>query len=97
MYINVDPYSLKGKTVNIDNYINDFESGIQSINNTVSNISSIWRGNDFNYFNDKMQAFIRELVELEQSLQTFNNFIKGYIEASEKLDIAYQEKKIELE
>lgn len=96
MYVNLNHNSIKGKTVNMDSHIKNFASNINSINTILANINDVWQGADHDFFNAQMEKFISDMYKMQESLESFNEFIKGYLITGEKLDDAYQNKKIYL-
>ena len=58
MYVKANTSIISTQQKNIAGYINDFDSGISNVKNTVNNISNIWRGNDYNNFNIKINEFM---------------------------------------
>lgn len=96
MNININPDSLKKQASNMDKYIADFQIGIDSIEKTIDDINDIWRDNAHLNFNNQMNKFIINLRTFQKSLESYNEFIKGYANTQEKLDSYYGTKKINL-
>ena len=96
MYVKANTGMINTQQKNISNYINDFNSGISNVKNTINNISTIWRGNDYNNFNTKMSEFIGDLTKFKNTLDQYSEFLNGYSSATDKLDDYYGDKKINI-
>lgn len=94
MYVKVNTDSLNKQATKIDSYIQDSLNDLKQAKEVLGNIPNAWQGSDQKQFNDKTSNFIQNLSKMTNSLQTYNNFIKGYVNAVETLDKYYKNKKI---
>ncbi len=79
-----------------DSIIEDYSTALQSLKESVSSIGNSWAGSDYDYFVDNITPFLKDLDELLQSLLTYHQFLKDYIEAVGALQESYQDRVIKL-
>ncbi len=96
MYINLNCDKVKRETSNIYSNLNTTLQGVNDVRNTVSNISSIWKGEEYSQFSNKMSSFLEEINKFEKSLEEAMKFVNGYVSASEKLDSHYANQNINM-
>lgn len=72
----------------------DLLPSISSLNTIVNNIKNNWQGSDYNFFEDKMQLFLKDIDELEKSIETIHKYVKGYLDAYQALISHYESKTI---
>lgn len=96
MYVNINTSGIKRQTSNVDSYIEDTYRSLNEVKTVMSNISLIWKGKDQKEFDSKLNDLISETKKLEESLEKYNEFVKGYLIAEETLDNHYKNKKISL-
>lgn len=94
MYVNINKDKLKKETSNIYGNLHENVQGIINVKNTVNSINAIWKGEEYNQFSNKMTSFLDDLNKFEESLETCMTFINNYLDAHEKLDSHYSNKKI---
>ncbi len=94
MYVFVDSNAINSKLQKVNSDMKTFHSGINAIKTTVDSIGTAWQGNDYKNFVEKMDDFQGDLLELEQSMETYQAFINGYLEAMDKLNSYYSNKNI---
>lgn len=96
MYVNVNTSVIKQQAKYIGDNLEGYASGVNNVKNTVNSIGTIWKDAGYKNFVTKMEEFIRELQDLEKTLQSYQNFANGYADAHEALDSNYGNKEIKL-
>ena len=94
--ININTNVIKHQAEYIKDNLESYNTGVNSVKSTVSSIGSIWKDNGYKNFASKMDEFMKELQDLEQSRQSYQEFAKGYAEAHETLDESYSGKRINI-
>ena len=96
MLVKADTNVINAQQKNIAGYINDFDSGISNIKNTMNDISNIWRGKDHDNFNAKMDELTNDLTSFKNTLNDYSEFLEGYTKATDILDDYYGDKTISI-
>ncbi len=89
--------TLHSETNKCDSYIKDLESNTKDIEKTILEIGDIWKEDEYTNFFSKMNSFIKELDMFQNQITSFNEFVKGYVEAEETLDTQYASKEVNIE
>lgn len=74
----------------------DYYKALSSLKNAILDIGNFWQGTDYDYFLKTITPFLDDLSELETSLQSYHEFLGGYIKAHQMLNDRYQSKTISL-
>lgn len=96
MYISLNGDTVKNKNSEVASKIEDFYNHINELLNTISEISSIWEGSDYDNFLNEMNEFCEQLKRLNKSVEGYRDFVKGYVMTSEKIDEFYKKERIKL-
>lgn len=99
MNVNINLWETIVKTrlkTNRNIYTNDLVPSIDSLKDTVNDLRNHWKGSDIDYFIEKIEPFLEDLESLKTSLDTYHNYIEGYLNAITKLNKAFSEKTISL-
>ena len=97
MIVQVNAQNLKNEVNKCTDNLNDFRTNRQNIEKTVSEIAHIWKEEEYENFKSKLDIFLDELKEFEDQIDSYNNFVKGYVAIEEALDSDYGSKKINIE
>ena len=97
MYINVNDEKLLKNSQNIKNdYLEEYNSCINKIEENIENIGKAWKGNDYDNFYNKMTEVIVDLNSLKKYINSCNNFVEKYANIIQKIDEKYQNRKIDI-
>lgn len=96
MYVNVKMDKLESETQKCDSQIETFASEIRNLKKTIEDMNIIWKEKDYQNFATKVNEFAKDLEEMQGQIESYNNFIKGYIETEKKMDEEYKNKKIKI-
>ncbi len=92
LLVNTD--CMKNSVKNIEDYLSLMRASIIKISNQVDDFNIIWKDETYKNFSNKMSSFCEELKKLEQSIETYSDFISGYNKAISSLDSSYKDRKI---
>lgn len=76
--------------------VDDYHEALTSLKNHIKDLEECWQGSDHDYFMKTMEPFLNDLDSLEKSLQSYHEFLAGYLEAVTALISHYASKKITL-
>jgi len=76
--------------------LEEYDTALQSLKQSISNIGNSWAGSDYDYFSTNIEPFIKELEDLLRSLNTYHKFLEEYIHAEVALQESYQDRVIKL-
>ncbi len=96
MNVLVNQKGIRNEIKKCDNYVTEFNNTKLKIEKMVADIETIWKKEEYNNFRTEMDNFIKELEDFKTQLTSYNNFVKGYLEAEELLDGEYTNKKINI-
>lgn len=97
MYIKFKNNTIKNKTNSVENYhLDDIEQELKKIEQIVIKMGESWKGTDYDTFQNAMKITVSDLKKLKKSIDSYNNYIKGYSTTLEKLDFQYKQKLIKI-
>ena len=94
MYIHIDESILNREIKALASEMNNYDTNLNEMKRIVDSFANIWAGAEYNNFNQKFQSFYTELKEMSTSLETYKEFLNGYISACNSLDNTYGAKNI---
>ncbi len=90
MLIKVNIGKLKEEHSNIEDYLSDFDKCIESIEDTILKISSIWSDNTSKEFTNKVDEFMQELTKSKNQVQEYDKSLQSYISDVNKINDKYR-------
>ena len=96
MNIDIEVKQLQKYSLMCDNYIDDFDEKITAITNNIEDIRNAWVGEDANNYFEQMNFFISELQKLKEQIVSYNDYLKGYLQAVNELDSVFGSKSIDI-
>lgn len=98
MYVDINCDKLAENSSDIKNsYLLDYDFYVKRIEETVENMGTAWKGKDYDNFYNKMTEVIVSLNALRKYVNSCNDFIEKYVNIVEKLDVKYQNRKINID
>ena len=97
MNVMVNQGSIQNEIQKCENYVKEFAYKKAQIEKMVSDIENIWKKEDYEYFKEEMNQFMQELEGFKNQLDSYNVFVKGYLEAENALETEYSNKRIAIE
>ena len=95
--INVDSEEIKALASQLHDCSFSLETEIKNITNIISNISTVWTGNDATkYVNIMQEKYVLGLEELKNIIDEYAVYLNNIPEAYEILDNVYSNKHMEV-
>lgn len=96
MSILIDTDVIKKNCAEIETQLDYMDTNINALKNTVNNMGYKWKGPDYDFFNEKMQAVYKSLYDMIDSIGSYKDFLNGYFSTVEKLHKYYENKKVDI-
>lgn len=96
MFVKVNTNILKKQGNSMDNNIKDLEHQVLDMKKIVDEINTIWKGNEYKIFQEKMTTFSGNIETLIKQIDSYCDFVKGYNLAEEILDEEFSKKTISM-
>lgn len=96
MNIDIGVKQLQKYSLMCDNYIDDFDKKITAITNNTNDMRNAWVGEDANNYFLQMESFVGELNKLKDQIISYNDYLKGYLQAVNELDSVFGSKNIDI-
>lgn len=96
MYIKMDTDIMSKKTDDIKSSLDSFLNYDENMWKIVDGMNSFWQGKDYDYFSSEMLDFYKQLKRLYRSVESYNNYVKGYVRVAMAIDKYYANKNVSL-
>lgn len=93
-HVNIDVLSKKASE--IEKYIDDFSTYSLKLKNDIADMKSAWTGSSSNNFQNKMADLNDEIKKLEKSLDSYNDFLKKYVNEVKAVEEKYKSENISI-
>lgn len=96
MHLSVDNELVSNCTNDIKKNLNDFSDEISGIKSIIKSIEDNWKGKDADYFIDKINPFIDEIINVFDIVGTNSQILSDYITATNAIEQDFTNKTIDL-
>lgn len=79
-----------------ENYVDEVEEQINKIKQNTDDFSVVWEGEDSKQYVSQLSSFVNELLKLKNQIISYNEYLKGYLNAVSTLDSVYGNKTIDI-